>query len=65
MSTKLTQSALGRRLDVSPPRLAKAINTGLLKPDEIVAGRIRLFNSDRLESIRQILNLSQTPQIVC
>jgi hypothetical protein len=61
----MTQSALGRALDCSPPRLAKLVQSGTIKPDNVVAGKIKLFDSSRLETIRKIINLSKGTAVIC
>jgi hypothetical protein len=64
-SRLLSQSELSRLLNVSPPRLTRAIRAGQLKPDhELNGGRfgLRFFNADRLPEIRALL-LAHKPEV--
>ncbi len=53
--TLISQSELGRRLNIPAPRLAKAIREGKIVPTEKVCGRMNLFESGRIEEIARLL----------
>jgi hypothetical protein len=64
MSAKnlITQAELIRLLNLPRPRVVRAIRQGLLSPDEIVSGRLQLFDRSRLPQIERLL-LAQRPEV--
>jgi len=53
----ISQSELARKLNVSYPRLARAIRSELISPDaRTCGGRLVLFDEARLDEIRSLLD---------
>lgn len=51
----LSLSQLARVLDLPYPRISRAVRTKTIAPDGVIGGRVFVFKSDRIDSIRQLL----------
>jgi hypothetical protein len=60
----LSESEIGRLLNVSPPRLRRAIERHNLTPDLLASGRVRMWKSDRLEEFRGMIQSTAAPDFV-